>query len=93
MSFSPSLTAQSPGCATHHLLASLAALVPVHAHRRDGARRNSDAVPRRLDGVEAQPRHPLSTASATNSLGELHLPPVPLLRDMVMAILMWCSSG
>ncbi|KAI4976410.1 hypothetical protein ZWY2020_050017 [Hordeum vulgare] len=33
-----------------------------------------------LDGVQAQPRRPLSTALATTSLGELHLPPAPLLR-------------
>ena len=46
----------------------------VRARRQDGARRNSDVVPRRLDGVQAQPRRPLSTASATTSLGELHLP-------------------
>ena len=41
------------------------------SRRRDGARRNSDAVPRRLDGVQAQPRRALSTASATASLDEI----------------------
>ena len=46
----------------------------IRARRRDGARCNFDVVPRRLDGVQTQPRCPLSTASATTSLGELHLP-------------------
>ncbi|XP_044376152.1 uncharacterized protein [Triticum aestivum] len=59
----------------------------VRARRRDGARRNSDVVPRWLDGVQVQPRRPLSTASATTSLGHrccgagrgfraVHRPPV-----------------
>ena len=46
----------------------------VRACRRDGARRNPDVVPRRLDGIQVQPRCPLSTVLVTTSLGELHLP-------------------
>uniref|UniRef100_M8AKD4 Uncharacterized protein n=1 Tax=Aegilops tauschii TaxID=37682 RepID=M8AKD4_AEGTA len=42
----------------------------VRARRRDGARRNSDVVPRRFDGVQVQPRCPLSTALVTTSLGK-----------------------
>ena len=66
----------------------------VRARRRDGARRNSDAVPRRLDGVQAQPRRALSTASATASLGEVHLPPAPLLRLLygTWPWLYWCGA-
>ena len=55
-------------------------LIPsVRARRRGGARLNSDVVdvwcrkrPLWLDGVQAQPRRPLSTASATTSLGTSH---------------------
>ncbi|VAI23454.1 unnamed protein product [Triticum turgidum subsp. durum] len=38
---------------------------------------SGEVVPRRLDGVQAQPRRPLITGSATTSLGDLQLPPAP----------------
>ncbi|XP_044350465.1 uncharacterized protein [Triticum aestivum] len=60
----------------------------VCARRWDGARRNSGAVPCRLDDVHVQPRCALSTVSATTSLGRLGgllvsigFPCLPLLSD------------